>query len=241
MDGRHIALAGRGLGAEGVVVAVPGGVVGGVGDQAAVGAESVAGGGQQGVEVVVDLVDRHRVVLDQVVELVAQLEPDEVRAAGERAAEGAQEGGLGLDGVRVGEDVAVVPTAGPLRIEVEARQMALHAVHHDVEPCLAGQVHEARQLVDGGGADEGAVGLQQRPEVEDADVVDAQIGYPVQVLTRASRVEVVPGVEPAVAGRVVDAEAERVDGILLAGPALPGSGPALGLVQYECINHHGRR
>jgi hypothetical protein len=51
--------------------------------------------------------------------------------------------------------------------------------------------------------------------VEDPDVVEAEPGYPGQVLAGAGRIEVVPGVEPAVAGRVVDAEAERGNGILL--------------------------
>jgi hypothetical protein len=70
-------------------------------------------------------------------------------------------------------------------------------------------------LVHGRRADERAVGLEERPEVEDADVVEAQAGYLGQVLAGVGRVEVVPGVEPAAAGRVVDAEAERRDGILL--------------------------
>ena len=114
--------------------------------------------------------------------------------------------------------------------------MALHAVHHDVEARLGRQVDELCQLLDGGGADEGAVGLEQRPEVEDPDVVEAEPRDLGEVLAGVLRVEVVPGVEPAAAGRVVDAEAERRDGILLGSPTLPGRG----LVLAECINHHGR-
>jgi hypothetical protein len=105
--------------------------------------------------------------------------------------------------------------------------MALHAVHEDVETGLGGQVDQVRQLVDGGGADECAVGLEERPEVEDPDVVEAERGDLVQVLAGVLRVEVVPGVEPAAAGRVVDAEAERGDGNLL------GSRPAWCL---PCVN-----
>jgi hypothetical protein len=105
--------------------------------------------------------------------------------------------------------------------------MALDAVHEDVETGLGRQVDEVCQLVDGGGADERAVGLQERPEVEDPDVVEAEPGYLLQVLAGVSGIEVVPGVEPTAAGRVVDAEAERTDGILL------GSGPALLL---SCAN-----
>jgi hypothetical protein len=51
--------------------------------------------------------------------------------------------------------------------------------------------------------------------VEDTDVVEPQAGYLLQVLAGVRRVEVLPGVEPAAAGRVVDAEAELTDGILL--------------------------
>jgi hypothetical protein len=106
--------------------------------------------------------------------------------------------------------------------------MALYAVHHHVEARLGREVHQSRQLVDGGGADERAVGLEQRPEVEDPDVVQAEPGDLGQVLTGVLRVEVVPGVEPAAAGRVVDAEAERGNGILLGSPTLAGRGLFLG-------------
>lgn len=114
--------------------------------------------------------------------------------------------------------------------------MALHAVHEDVETRLARQVDQVHQLVDGGRAQERAVGLEQRPQVEDPDVVEPEPGYLREVLTGVRRVEVVPRVEPAAAGRVVDAEAERRDGILLGA----GSVPKTGLVLAECINHHGR-
>jgi hypothetical protein len=80
------------------------------------------------------------------------------------------------------------------------------------------------QLVHGGRADECAVGLEERPEVEDPDVVEAEPRYPGQILAGVRRVEVVPGVEPAAARRVVDAEAERRNGIL------PRSGLVLSLV-----------
>jgi hypothetical protein len=103
--------------------------------------------------------------------------------------------------------------------------MALDAVHENVEACLGSQVDQAHQLVDGGAADERAIGLEERPEVEDPYVVEAQAGYLRQVLACVRRVEVVPGVEPAATGGVVDAEAQvggrggRVDGdLLLVGP-----------------------
>ncbi|GLP63646.1 hypothetical protein TUSST3_02670 [Streptomyces sp. TUS-ST3] len=52
--------------------------------------------------------------------------------------------------------------------------MALYAVHHDVEARLGRQVDQLRQLVHRGGADQRAVGLEQRPQVEDPDVVEAE-------------------------------------------------------------------
>ena len=208
-----------------MVVAVPGRVVRGVRDETAGRGrgQTVPGGGEERVEVVVHLLDGHRIVLDQVVELVAELETDEVGPVGERAAENTQQLRLGLDGLGVREHVAVVPAAGPLRIEVEARQMALHSVHEDVETGLGRQVDELDQLVDGRGSDQCAVGLQERPEVEDADVVEAERGYLGEVLAGVGRIEVVPGVEPAAAGRVVHSEAGRgragyggsADGVLL--------------------------
>ncbi|MGP4047270.1 hypothetical protein [Streptomyces sp. 2A115] len=85
--------------------------------------------------------------------------------------------------------------------------MALHSVHEDVEAGLGRQVDQVRQLVDGRRTDERAIGLEQRPEMEDADVVQAEPGYLGQVFAGLCRIEVVPGVEPAAAGRVVDAEA----------------------------------
>lgn len=100
--------------------------------------------------------------------------------------------------------------------------MALHAVHQDVEARLGRQIDQLCQLVHGRGADQRAVGLQERPEVEDPDVVEAEPGHLCQILAGAARIEVVPGVEPAVAGRVVDAEAECGNGILLG----PGPCPA---------------
>jgi hypothetical protein len=96
--------------------------------------------------------------------------------------------------------------------------MTLDAVHHDVEPGLGGQVHEPDELVHGGGADEGAVGLEQRPQVKDPDVVQAEVRYLGEILAGGRRVEVVPGVEPAAARGVVDAEARgSADGVLLRG------------------------
>jgi hypothetical protein len=99
--------------------------------------------------------------------------------------------------------------------------MALDAVHEHIEARLTRQVDQVHQLVHGRPADQRAVGLEQRPEVEDPDVVQAEPGYLGQILAGVRRVEVVPGVEPTVARRVVDAEAERRNGIL------PRSGLAL--------------
>lgn len=100
--------------------------------------------------------------------------------------------------------------------------MALDAVHEDVQTALAGQVHQVDELVHGRRPDHGAVGLEQRPEVEDPDVVQAQPGDLCQVLAREPWIEVVPGVEPAPAWGVVDSETERgrgrgrrADGVLL--------------------------
>jgi hypothetical protein len=60
--------------------------------------------------------------------------------------------------------------------------------------------------------------------MEDPDMVQAEAGYLGQILAGVRRVEVVPGVEPTAARRVVDAEAERRNGIL------PRSGLALTLL-----------
>ncbi|BBC39009.1 hypothetical protein SGFS_103030 [Streptomyces graminofaciens] len=100
--------------------------------------------------------------------------------------------------------------------------MALDAVHEDVEAALGRQVHQPDELVHGRRPDQSAVGLEQGPEVEDPDVVQAQPGDLRQILTREPGIEVVPGVEPAPAWGVVDPEAEcgrgrgrRADGVLL--------------------------
>jgi hypothetical protein len=98
--------------------------------------------------------------------------------------------------------------------------MALDAVHKDVQTALGRQVDQPDELVHRGDADQRAVGLEQGPQVEDPDVVQAQSGDLRQVLAGLSGIEVVPGVEPAPAWGVVDPEAERgrgrrVDGVLL--------------------------
>jgi hypothetical protein len=100
--------------------------------------------------------------------------------------------------------------------------MALDAVHEDVQTALGRQVDQPDELVHRTGADQRAVGLEQGPQVEDPDVVQAQSGDLRQILAGLSGIEVVPNVEPAAAWGVVDPEAERgrgrgrrVDGVLL--------------------------
>ncbi len=143
----------------------------------------------------------------ELVDLVADRHAEEVGPFGEGGGEGAQIGGLAVDHVRVGEHVPAVPGADPGRFEVEAGQMALEAVHGDVEPALPGRVHQRHQLLDGARADQRAVGLEQRPEREHPDVVEAERGDRVEVGADGVEVEVEPVVEPAGGGRVVDAEA----------------------------------
>ncbi|GGM95524.1 hypothetical protein [Streptomyces fuscichromogenes] len=109
--------------------------------------------------------------------------------------------------------------------------MALDAVHEDVKAELGRQIHQLHQLLHGGGADQMAVGLEQRPQVEDTDVVEAQSGDLGQVRADVVRIDVVPCVEPAATWGVVDAEAEfgdgrgRADGVLLGASDTPRSLP----------------
>src|SRR5699024_12727268 len=55
--------------------------------------------------------------------------------------------------------------------------------------------------------DQGAVGLQDGPEREDAHMVQAQGCDGLEIAADLGRVQVQPGVEPALAWYVVDAEA----------------------------------
>lgn len=87
--------------------------------------------------------------------------------------------------------------------------MALQSVHVDVEAALGRGVGELDELLDGARPDQGAVGLEERPEREDPDVVEAEACDRVQVGAHGVEVEVQPVVEPALAGCVVDAEAQR--------------------------------
>ena len=87
--------------------------------------------------------------------------------------------------------------------------MPLQSVHVDVETALGRGVGEFDELLDGARADQRAVGLEERPEREDPDVVEAEAGDRVQVGAYGVEIEVQPVVEPALAGRVVGAEAGR--------------------------------
>nr|WP_244955303.1 hypothetical protein [Streptomyces chrestomyceticus] len=78
--------------------------------------------------------------------------------------------------------------------------MALECVHGDVEAALRGGVHQVPQLLDGARADEGTVRLEDRPQGEDSDVVQAERREGVQVAAYGVEVEIQPVVEPAVAG-----------------------------------------
>jgi hypothetical protein len=66
--------------------------------------------------------------------------------------------------------------------------MALDAVHQDGETGLA---REVDQLVDGAAADHGPVGLQQWPQMEDPDVIEAETGGLRQVIPGMRGVDVV--------------------------------------------------
>lgn len=195
---------------EGLVVLVPGGVVLGVQVHPAGGA--LLAGGEHPLQPGVDLVAGGAVRVGvgcggELVDLVAEGHAEEVGPAGQRGGEGAQVGGLSVDDLGVGEEVAAVPGAGPGRYVVEAAQMALEAVHVDVEAAFAGRVDQLDQVAYGTLADQGAVGLEVRPQREDADVVHAERGDRVQVGTDGVEVEVEPVVEPPFTRGVVDAEA----------------------------------
>lgn len=164
-------------------------------------------------------------VAGELVDLVAEGHPDEVRPVGEGGGQGAQVLGLPGEDVRVGEEVAPVPRTGPGGQEVEARQVALEPVHIDVEAAFGGGVGELDELLDGARADQGAVGLEERPEREDPDVVEPEAGDRVQVGAYGVEVEVQPVVEPALAGRVVGAETQ---GEVLIRNRSPGSSGARG-------------
>ena len=210
VHGRDTAEAG-GLGrGEGLVVLVPGGVVLGVQMQPA--RRALLAGGQQPRQPGVDLVGRGPVGVGvgagrELVDLVAEGHADEVGPVGQRRGERPQVGRLALDDVRVGEQIAPVPGPGPRRQEVEAAQVPLQTVDVDVQAAFGGGVGQPHQLVHGGGTDQGAVGLEVRPQREDPDVVEAQRGDRVEVGPDGVEVEVEPVVEPPFAGGVVDAEA----------------------------------
>ncbi len=210
VHGRHGAVPGRLGGGERHVVLVPGGVVLGVqmqrpGGTLLAGREharqpgvDLLGGGAVGVGV------RSR---GELVDLVAQRHAEEARPAGEGGGERAEIGRLAVEHLGVGEQIAPVPGAGPGREVVEAAQVPLQPVHVDVEPALGGRVHQPYQVLDGTGADQGAVGLEVGPEREHPDVVGAQRRDGVQVRPYGVQVEVEPVVEPPFARGVVDAEA----------------------------------
>ncbi len=195
---------------EGLVVLVPGGVVLGVQVHPARGA--LLAGGQHPLQPGVDLLAGGAVRVGvgsrgELVDLVAEGHAEEVGPAGQGGGEGAQVGGLALDDVGVGEEVAAVPGAGPGRDEVEAAQVALEAVHVDVEAAFAGRVDQRHQLLDRAFADQGAVGLEVGPQREDADMVHVEGREGVQVGADGVDVEVEPVVEPPFGRGVVDAEA----------------------------------
>src|SRR5699024_6332901 len=80
-------------------------------------------------------------------------------------------------------------------------------------------------------AHQGAVGLEDRPEREDAHVVQAQTGEGLEVAAHLVPVRAEPGVEPAVPGHVVHAEAQGRGRVVH--PLIPPcSSPRM---KYRCI------
>ncbi len=94
--------------------------------------------------------------------------------------------------------------------------MALQPVDVDVQPSFGGGVRQLHQLLHGARPDQRAVGLEERPEGEDADVVETEGGEGVEVGADRVRIEVQPVMEPPLSGGVVGAEAQRAAGGVLA-------------------------
>ena len=143
----------------------------------------------------------------ELVDLVAERHADEVGPVGQRGGQGPQVRGLPVGDVGVGEQVAAVPGPGPGGQEVEAGQVPLQSVDADVQTAFGGGVREVHEVLDRAGPDQGAVGLEVGPEREDAYVVEPEGGDRVEVGPHRVWIVVEPVVEPALAGRVVDAEA----------------------------------
>ena len=139
--------------------------------------------------------------------LVADGHAQQVGGVGQAARELADELRGGDDHLGVGEHVAPVPAGQPARHEVEAREVSLQRIDHDVEPHLRGHVDHGAHVVQGARADEAAVGLEEGPQREDPHVVGADVAQGGEVLADGVEVEVQPGVEPPLARRVVDPEA----------------------------------
>ena len=120
---------------------------------------------------------------------------------------------LGVDHVGIGEQAAAMPGAHPGGEEVEAGQMALQQVYGDVEARFPDHVGHSQDVGDRSGADEGAIGLQRRPQREDPQVIESELGEGLHVLADLPEVQIVPGVEPSAPRGVVRAEA-REEGVL---------------------------
>lgn len=188
---------------EGMPVLVPGGVVLAVHVEPP--GRTLLAGRQHPLQPAVGLVPGDPVGVGvrgvgELVDLVADGHAQEVRPVGEGRGQRAQVLRLSADHVRIGEEAAPVPGPGPGGQEVEARQVPLQSVHVDVEPALGGRVGERHELLDGARPDQRPVRLEDRPQREDADVVQPERGDRVEVGPDLVEVEVQPVVEPAAGG-----------------------------------------
>lgn len=182
-------------------------------------AEPVARGPDHRVEPLGDL-SRRRLVRVRVgprgelVDLVADGDPEQVRGVGHRGRHLPDVVGERADHVRVGEHVAVVPRGEPARQEVELRQVALDGVNSHVQPGLAREVDDLADLAQCPRSQERPVRLHDRPEREDPHVVETETRDLGEVTRNRRVVQVEPGVEPPLGRGVVDVRVE-----------VPGVGP----------------
>ena len=175
---------------------------------------------------------RRRVrISGELVHLVAEGQGDVGGQVLQRAVDLAGELDLRVDHLGVGEHVPCVPGRQPCRQEVVAGHVSLDYVHGDVQTRRGGDLSHPTDVREGLLAHQSAVGLEDRPEREDAHVVQAQTGEGLEVAAHLVPVRTEPGVEPAVARYVVDAEAQgRGRG---AHPLIPPcSSPRM---KYRCI------
>ena len=102
----------------------------------------------------------------------------------------------------------VASLAGYGAQDLKAAQAAAAALLSYAEHTQAQSLAQ-REFVQAARADQRAIGLQQRPQREHPDVVDAQFGDGVEVAGHLVGAEIQPVVEPADAGGVVHPEPDR--------------------------------